>query len=53
MTSFPKIFGERRLGPIAAPAGLSVFQAASAAVKDPRVCSKVFRDRDLSSRHSV
>jgi len=26
MTSFPKIFGERRLGPIAALAGLAVFQ---------------------------
>lgn len=32
MTSFPKIFGERRPGPIAAQAGLAGFQAASAGV---------------------
>lgn len=32
MTSLPKIFGERRLGPIMAVAGLAVFQAACAGV---------------------
>ena len=32
MTSLPKIFGERRLGPILAGAGLAVLQAGCAGV---------------------